>query len=143
MAKRPTIIKWTENKEFIGTDSGNHSIVISSHDRENHTGVKPSELMLLSLGACSGYDVVDIIQKKRMGLQDMRIEIDSEQDPDPPWTFRKIHMCFYLIGKELTEKAAQQAVDLAVNKYCSVAATLSGKAEITFEIQLVKEGSEG
>lgn len=143
MSKRPTIIKWTENKQFIGTDSGKHSVVISAHDSENHTGMKPSELMLLSLGACSGYDVVDIIQKKRMGLQDMRIEIDSEQDPDPPWTFRKIHMRFYLRGKELTEKAAQQAVDLSVNKYCSVAATLSGKAEITFEIQIVKEGDGG
>lgn len=142
MEKRPIIIKWTDNKQFIGTDSGKHSIVISSHDGANHTGVKPSDLMLLSLGACSAYDVVDIIRKKRMGLEDLRIEIDSQQDPDPPWTFREIHMRFYLKGKELTKKAAQQAVDLAVNKYCSVAATLSGKAEITFEIRLVNEGVE-
>ena len=80
MAKRPITIKWTGKKQFVGTDSGKHSIVISAHNEDNHTGMKPSELMLLSLGACSAYDVVDIIGKKRITLEDMRIEISSEQD---------------------------------------------------------------
>jgi putative redox protein len=142
MAKHPIVIKWTGKKQFIGTDSGKHSIVISAHDSENHTGMKPSELMLLSLGSCSGYDVVDIIQKKRMQLEDMRIEISGEQDPDPPWTFRKIHMKFYLKGHDITEKAARQAVDLSINNYCSVAATLSGKAQISFEIELLNSNGQ-
>ncbi|MDF1500029.1 MAG: OsmC family protein [Anaerolineales bacterium] len=141
MSKRPTMIQWTGKRQFIGTDSGNHSIVISSHDSDNHTGMKPSELMLLALGSCSGYDIVSILQKKRVGLREMRIEISSEQDPDPPWTFRKIHMVFYLQGERITEKAARQAVKLSITKYCSVAATLSGKAEITFDINL--DGSHG
>ncbi|MGD8622247.1 MAG: OsmC family protein, partial [Anaerolineales bacterium] len=125
MPKQSPTIRWTDKKQFIGTDSGNHSIVISSHDRDNHTGMKPSELMLLSLGSCSGYDVVDILQKKRVELEEMRIEFSSEQDPDPPWTFRKINMIFYLKGKGLTEKAARQAIELSIEKYCSVAATIS------------------
>jgi putative redox protein len=136
MTKRPAIIQWTEKKQFVGTDSGNHSVVISSHDQENHTGMKPNELMLLSLGSCSGYDVVDILQKKRIEIEEMRIEISSEQDPDPPWTYRAIHMNFILRGKGLTEKAAHQAVELSINKYCSVAATISGRADINFDIQL-------
>ncbi len=142
MAKRPVTIQWTGKKQFVGTDSGKHSIVISAHDDENHTGMKPSELMLLSLGACSGYDVVDIIRKKRITLEDLRIEVSAEQDPDPPWTYRKIHMVFHLYAKGLTEKAAQQAIELSISKYCSVAATLSGKAEISFEIDLLAENED-
>lgn len=137
MSKHPVLVQWTGKKQFIGTDSGKHSIVISSHDSENHTGMKPSDLMLLALGSCSGYDVVDIIKKKRMRLQDMRIEISTEQDPEPPWTFRKIHMSFALRGDKITRKAARQAVELSIEKYCSVAATLSGKAAISFDINLV------
>lgn len=137
MPKRTPIIQWTGKKQFVGTDSGKHSIVIAAHDQENHTGMKPNELMLLSLGACSGYDVVDIIQKKRMSLEDMYIEISAEQDPDPPWTYRKIHMLFHLKADGITKKAAEQAVELSIHKYCSVAATLSGKAEITYEVNLL------
>lgn len=142
MSRGPAVIQWTGSRQFIGTDSGNHSIVISSNDGNNHTGMKPSDLMLLSLGTCSAHDVVGILEKKRMLLEEMRIEIHAEQDLNPPWTFRKIHMDFLLKGKELKEKAVHQAVDLSINKYCSVAATLSGKAEITYGITLPSQGDE-
>ncbi|MCJ7824044.1 MAG: hypothetical protein MUP44_04035 [Anaerolineales bacterium] len=64
MAKKEVLLKWTGDKQFIGTDSGNHSIVISSHDEANNTGMAPSQLLLLALASCSAYDVVGILQKK-------------------------------------------------------------------------------
>jgi putative redox protein len=123
-------LKWIEKKQFIGTDSGNHSVVISSHDPENYTGMKPSDLMLLSLSSCSAYDVVEILNKKKIELTSMEIQVRAEQDPDPPWTFRKIWLQFKLSGEGLNDKAVEQAIDLSVNSYCSVAATISGIAEI-------------
>jgi putative redox protein len=138
MAKNDVLIKWTGGRQFVGTDSGNHSIVISSHDENNHTGVKPSELMLMALGSCSAYDVVAILEKKRLRLQELGVSIQADQDPEPPWTYRSIRLHYRLVG-QLDEKAVDQAIALSLDKYCSVAATLSGVADIQYTYEL-KEG---
>jgi putative redox protein len=72
-----------------------------------------------------------------MLLDQLEISVTSEQDQDPPWTFRKIHMHFTLGGANLTEKAVAQAIELSEEKYCSVAATLRGKAVITTEYEII------
>ena len=137
MTKGPVRVKWTGQRQFIGTDSGNHSVVISSHKDENHTGMKPSELLLVALASCSAYDVVDILEKKRVNLEKLEVTVSKVQDQDPPWTFREIHLDYLLKGSGLTEKGVEQAIQLSLEKYCSVAATLSGKAEITHSHQLL------
>ncbi len=136
MSKQKVRVKWTEGKQFVGTDSGKHSIVISSHDAENHTGTRPSDLLLLALASCSGYDVVNILEKKRLDLHNLEIQVSPVQDPDPPWTFREIHLAFVVEGKGLTSKAVDQAIALSLEKYCSVASTLAGEAEIIYDFEI-------
>ena len=84
--------------------------------------------------------MVEILAKKRMPIASMEITTTGEQDADPPWTFRKIHLKCRLSGAGLTEKAVEQAVQLAEEKYCSVAATLRATVEITTEFQIIREG---
>lgn len=124
-------IKWLEKRQFVGTDSSKHSVVMSSQDAENGTGMKPAELLLVSLGGCTAYDVVNILDKKRQPLEDFEIRVTGEQDPEPPWTYRKIHVEYVFYGDGLSEKAVAQAIELSEEKYCSVSATLKGKAEVT------------
>lgn len=131
MVKGNVRVKWTGERQFIGTDSGNHSVVLSSHKDANITGMKPSDLLLVALASCSAYDVVDILQKKRIELGQLEVVVSKEQDEDPPWTFRKIHLSYHMKGSGMTEKAIEQAIRLSLEKYCSVAATVSGTAEIT------------
>jgi len=95
-----------------------------------NTGMKPSELILSALAGCASVDVLDILTKKRTPLSHMEVQVTAEQDTDPPWTFRKIYMKFILKGEGLTDKSVAQAIELSEEKYCSVAATLRGKAEI-------------
>jgi len=132
-------LTWTGGQQYVGTDSGRHSIVISSHDEQNHTGVRPSDLLLLALASCSAYDVVSILQKKRIALRSLHVDVDSEQEPEPPWTFRRIKLAFQLRGDGLTQKAVDQAIELSLTKYCSVATTISGKAEISFQGEILGE----
>ena len=132
-------LTWTGGQQYVGTDSGQHSIVISSHDKHNHTGMRPSELLLLALASCSAYDVVSILQKKRLDLRALAVEVTSKQEADPPWTFRSIHLLFRIQGPGLTKKDVDQAIDLSLTKYCSVAATISGEAEITFSTEILAE----
>jgi putative redox protein len=138
MGTSTATLQWLSGKRFVGIDSTNHSVVLSSSDEG--VGVKPSDMLLIALASCCAVDVVEILAKKRMPINSMDIAITGEQDEDPPWTFRKIHLKCRLSGAGLTEKAVEQAVQLAEEKYCSVAATLRATVEITTEFQIIPEG---
>jgi len=128
-------VKWIDGKKFIGIDSTNHSVVLSSVDEG--IGIKPSDLLLIAVAACTAVDVVGILEKKRMPLTLLEIASSGEQDADPPWTFRKIHLHFKLSGKDLNEKAVRRAILLSHEKYCSVAATICATAEITTDFEIL------
>jgi putative redox protein len=129
-------VRWIAGKQFIGVDSTHHAVVISTPDEG--VGIKPSELLLIAVASCSAVDVVEILTKKRMPLTYMEISTNGEQDPNPPWTFRKIHMHFQLSGKNLTEKAVAQAIKLSEGKYCSVVATLRATAEVITDFKILE-----
>jgi putative redox protein len=128
-------VKWVGSRTFVGIDSGNHSVVLSTS--ADDVGMKPSELLLVALASCTAVDVVDILQKKRIDLKSVTIRISGEQDVEPPWAYNKIHLIYTLSGAGLDAAAAEQAIQLSEEKYCSVAATVSGKAAITWEYEIV------
>jgi putative redox protein len=129
-------LDWLRGKTFVGTDSTRHAIVIASPDDTESAGVKPSDLLLLGLASCASVDVVDILNKKRQLPERMEVQVEGIQEETPPWTFRKIHMHFIFKGALLQPQAVEQAIRLAEEKYCSVAATIRCAAEIdtSFEI---------
>ncbi len=138
MGTTTTTLQWLSGKRFVGIDSTNHSVVLSSKDEG--VGVRPSDMLLIALASCTAVDVVEILAKKRMPLDSLEVITTGEQDADPPWTFRKIHLKYHLSGKGLTEKAVEQAIQLSEEKYCSVAATVRATAEITTEFEITCEG---
>ena len=132
-------VTWVQKKQFVGTDSSKHSIVISAQDEENSTGMKPSELLLLALASCSAYDVVGILAKKKMKLTGLVVNVTGENAPEPPWPYQRIDMEYIVHGKGLTDKAVANAIHLSETKYCSVAATIRPAAEINTSYQIVEE----
>ena len=137
MKKSHAQVKWLDKLEFVGTDSTKHSLVMSSQDEENATGLKPSELLLLALGGCTAVDVVTIMRKKRQAMTGLEINVSGEQDEDPPWTFRHIHLEYVVRGKGLSEKGLAQAIQLSEEKYCSVKNSLA--CEVTSSYRIVEE----
>jgi putative redox protein len=128
-------VRWLNQRNFVGTDAGGHSVVLSG--QKNSIGVSPSQMLLVALAACSSVDVVEILEKKRKKLTLLEVTATGEQDAEPPWAYRKIHVKYRLGGKDLTEKAVEQAISLSQDKYCSVAATVRGVAQITTEYEIV------
>jgi putative redox protein len=131
-----TTVKWMEGAKFVGIDSTQHSVVLSTPDEG--IGIKPSDLLMIGVAACCAVDVVEILNKKRMPLSHLEITSSSEQDPNPPWTFRKIHLHFRVGGKNLTEKAVAQAIELSEQKYCSVSATIRATAVVTTDFEILE-----
>jgi putative redox protein len=132
-------VTWVEKVQYVGVDSNKHGIVMSAQNEDNKTGSKPSDLLLLALGGCAGVDLIEILQKQRQRVLGLQMHISGEQDADPPWAFNKIHMEVVVRGRLLSAAAVERAIDLAVNKYCSVAATIRAAAPISTSFRLVEE----
>ena len=99
-------------------------------------GMRPMELMLVGIGSCSSIDVVDILEKQRQELEDIEISVTGEREADQvPSLFTKIHVHYILKG-ELDEEKVKRALDLSMNKYCSVAKILEKTAEITYSYEI-------
>ena len=126
---------WTGDRiQFAGTTGYGEPVLVGG-DVEG-PGAKPSDLLPLSLAACTAYDVVEILRKQRQDLLGLEVVATSVQDPDPPWTFRSIHLRFQLTGAVDASKAAK-AVDIAEARYCSVAATIRSVVRLTREVTIV------
>ncbi len=132
-------IQWVSKGQFIGTDSTRHSVVMSTQDEENRVGMKPSDMLLVALGSCGSVDVVNILRKKRQHLTGLEVELSGEQDPNPPWAFRKIWVRYTLRGRGLGEKAVADAIRLAEDKYCSVKASLDKAVEVHTEYRILED----
>ncbi|GAP12347.1 predicted redox protein, regulator of disulfide bond formation [Longilinea arvoryzae] len=129
-------VRWIGGKQFIGVDSAQHSVVVST--AEENVGMSPSDLLLVALASCTAVDVVEILQKKRQSLTSLEIQVDGEQDAKNPWPFRKIHLMYRLKGSNLDPKSVDDAIRIAEEKYCTVAATIRGVAEISYSFEILE-----
>src|SRR5580765_1291403 len=115
-------LRWTgERIQFVG-DTGHGGDVLVGGDPEG-PGAKPSDLLPLSLAACTAYDVVEILRKQRQDMRGLEAIVTSTQDDDPPWTFRAINVEWVVTGA-VDQRKAERAVDLAERTSCAVAATI-------------------
>jgi putative redox protein len=130
-----TTVRWVTGYQFVGMDSRNQAAVLSGEEKGG--GVSPSEMLLIAMSSCSAADMVEIMKKKRKPLTNLEIIATGERDPEPPWAYRKIHLLYRVSGEKLTDKAVAQAIDLSLNKYCSVAATVRGVAEISSDYEII------
>ncbi|HEY6651334.1 MAG TPA: OsmC family protein [Actinomycetota bacterium] len=129
---------WTGDRiQFVGTTGYGEPILVGG-DVEG-PGAKPSDLLPLSLAACTAYDVIEILRKQRQDLLGLEIVATSVQDPEPPWTFRSIHLRFRITGTVDASKAAK-AVEMAETRYCAVAATIRSVVRLTHEVTIVPNG---
>jgi len=121
-----------QNVNFKGTSSTGHEIMMDGppdFGGENK-GARPMETLLIGMGGCASFDVVHILRKRRLQVEDCIAEIQAERADEEPKVFTKIHLHFKVSGVGLTDKAVGKAVELSAEKYCS-ASIMLGK---TFEI---------
>lgn len=100
-------------------------------------GFRPMQLLLASLASCASMDLVDILRKQRAGMEDVEIEVNGERDKEAtPSPFTRIQLHFRFFG-DVDKGKAERALDLAMNKYCSVGEMLRKTAEIEFDYEIV------
>ena len=126
--------RWTDGERFTGIAKSGHALVIDAN-REPSTAPSPVELVLIGLCACTATDVVSILRKKREPFTGVEVHAEAERASEPPTVFTSIKLVYKISGK-VSQKAAEDAVRLSKEKYCSVSAMLQKTAQITSEIEL-------
>lgn len=120
----------------MAADDAGHVVVTDGEGQ----GFKPPLLLLASIVGCAGVDVVRILEKKRQKLTGIEVNVKKYNAPDPPWIIEKIEVEWLIRGPNLREKAVQDAVRLAEEKYCSVTASL--KSEIVTTVRVLGEDGD-
>jgi len=133
-------VKWVDGVMFVGETGSGHAIVIDGppdHGGRN-MGARPMELLLLGVGSCSSFDVVQILEKGRNNVSGCVAEVTAERVDAVPSVFSKIHLHFKVSGKDLKASAVERAVKLSAEKYCSASIMLSKAVEITHDFEVIE-----
>ena len=120
-------VKWVDGRLFVGESGSGHAVIMDGspdHGGRN-LGLRPMEMILMGVGGCSSFDVIDILQKGRHSIVDCSVELTAERADAIPSVFSKIHLHFKVTGKNLPVAAVERAVKLSAEKYCSASIMLS------------------
>ncbi|MFW6092754.1 MAG: OsmC family protein [Pseudomonadota bacterium] len=127
-------IQWHDNAHFTAVADSGHPVPLDGPPEGGgaNRGARPMELVLMGLGGCASYDVVNILSKSRQAVTDCVTEIDAERAEAVPQVFTRIHLHFRVTGRDLDPTKVARAVSLSADKYCSASIMLE-RAGVTIE----------
>ena len=126
-------VDWVNDLNFIGKNSKRQSVMFGGEGDY----ASPMENLLMSIGACSSIDVVMILQKARQNITGCHCEVESERADEAPRRFTSLKLKFVVRGKDLSVKQVQKAVELSVEKYCSVMHSLDSNMPVKADFEIV------
>jgi putative redox protein len=131
-------LNWAGEMNFDATSQTGAKVRLETGVKYGGSGknATPMETVLIALAGCAGMDAVLILQKMKVDLKRFDIKVDGRRREGEPAPFEEIKMTFVLSGENLTKEKADKAVDLSVNKYCSVGVMLRDTVKITYETRL-------
>lgn len=134
-------VKFIEGMQFVATSDSGHAVVMDAPVSVGgkNTGTKPSELILMGLGGCTGMDIISILEKKKQKVTAFEMNINGEVAENLPKSFTGIHVEYVITGKDISEEAVKRAIDLSREKYCLVGITLGKSADMTFSYKIIQE----
>ena len=134
-------VKWVEDVLFVGESGTGHTVVMDGPEEAggHGTGMRPMELLLLGLGGCTSFDVIDILKKSRQDVTDCVVEVSAERSDEAPKVFTNIHVHYRVSGRNLKPNFVDRAVKLSTEKYCSASIMLAKTAEITHDYEVIEQ----
>ncbi|MBZ4675578.1 MAG: OsmC-like protein [Anaerophaga sp.] len=130
-------LNWTGKMSFE-TEMGGHKVILDADPSVGgeEKGVRPKPLMLLSLAGCTAMDVISILRKMRVEVDDFNVRVEADMTEEHPKHYTKMHVIYTFKGKDLPKDKIEKAVSLSDEKYCGVAAVYRKALELTHEIRL-------
>jgi putative redox protein len=145
---RSVTIAWDESGHRFTALGKNTAFTIATDaplapgEEREPTGFSPTELLLAGAGACSAWDVLNILRKQRAALADLSVVVEGEQSDLQPHPYTAITLHFRLTGDRIKPGDVRRAIRLSVGRYCSVLATVSATAKVDSTYELVSPTGE-
>jgi putative redox protein len=133
-----SVKRTNDNYRMEATNENGNQIVMdaSKNIGGEESGFRPTQLLLAAVGGCTAIDVIMILKKQRQEIESFEVEVDGEKEKVEEYSlFRNIVLHYKLKGKIDRDKA-ERAIQLSLDKYCSVSKTLEPTAKITFRLSL-------
>ncbi len=132
-------IKWIGERAFVGESESGHAMVLGRSPGPEGRALCPSpmELVLIGMGGCAAYDVVDILERSRESVDGCVAELEADRAADDPKVFTRIHVHWVVTGRGLSRSKVERAIKLSAEKYCSASAMLAKTADITHDFEIV------
>ncbi len=131
-------VEYAGDDFFIGTPPSGHAQVMDANSERN-AAPTPLENLLVSVAACTAFDVQSILKKKRQDVTGYRVEITGRRREEYPRAFIGFDIKHVVTGRNISEKAVADAIRLSDESYCSVAATVRPTATIVTSFEIVEE----
>ena len=132
------VIHFAGDDLFVGISPSGHAQALDTN-HERGSAATPVELLLIALGSCTAVDVISILKKKREVVTAYHVEVRGERRAEHPRHFTRMEVRHIVYGRNVSEKALAQAIELSETKYCSVAATLRPTVEIISSYEIIEE----
>lgn len=126
---------WEKGLEFTAKGESGHRLTmdVAPESGGKDRGARPMELLLHGTAGCSAIDIVLILKKMKVELEDFRMEVEASRAEQYPQRFTKIKLHYFLQGKGLTDKNVKRAIELSLDKYCSAVSSLNAEIEYTYQ----------
>jgi len=121
-------VEWVGESAFQGRNKTGGCVLIGS--TQDQPGLSPIELVLIGVAGCTGVDVISILHKKRQIIEKLEIQVRGKRAETHPRVYTEIEVFYQLWGERVDPKMVEHAIHLSEEKYCSVSAMLSAKADI-------------
>lgn len=141
MATKKAFVKQVQGITFVGKTDSNHWITMDGPENfgGSNAGIRPKELILISLAGCTGSDIASILQKKKVKLDGFEMNITADVAEEHPQVFTKINLEYVFYGKNLPVNEIERAIELSQTKYCSVSAMLKKAMPVEHTYRIVEE----
>ena len=130
---REVVVRWQDELEFEGGAPGRPAIRV---DGNGVTATSPVELLLVAAATCTASDVVVILKKQRAALHSLEIAVAGTRRETEPRRYTAMHFRFAVRGDGADEAKTRRAIELSLEKYCSVVASLAPDIRVTYDVTL-------
>lgn len=138
MAEKTAVVKQVDGVTLAAKGDSGHWVVMDGKKEigGGDAGSSPKELLLFALGGCTAFDVITILKKKRVPVENVEIRLKGKESEEHPKVFTDVHVEYVVYGEGIDPKDVERAIELSVTKYCSVSAMIAKAAHLTHSYRI-------
>ena len=137
--------QWKENMTFVGMPDSGFAVQMDADTSFGGTenGVRPMEMIALGLAACTGMDVISILQKKRQQITQFEVRVNAPRSAEHPKVFIRALITYIVTGKNVSETALLRSIELAATKYCPAQLMLAQVFPMELHYEIYEDNGNG